>query len=124
MRGAAGDLEAIVEAADATPEQLLIGEANSSIYVFATELLWPALERLVPANAQGELYLTDAVRDLVVEGNLVAVHVAPDPREAEGVNTRIELAAAAATLRDRINDAHMLAGVTIDDPPRRGSSRP
>jgi bifunctional UDP-N-acetylglucosamine pyrophosphorylase/glucosamine-1-phosphate N-acetyltransferase len=32
------------------------------------------------------------------------------------VNTRVELAAAAAGLRDRINTAHMLAGVTIVDP--------
>jgi bifunctional UDP-N-acetylglucosamine pyrophosphorylase/glucosamine-1-phosphate N-acetyltransferase len=36
--------------------------------------------------------------------------------ETEGVNTRVELADAAATLRDRINEAHMLAGVTIVDP--------
>ena len=35
---------------------------------------------------------------------------------SEGVNTRVELAAAAAALRDRINEAHMLAGVTIVDP--------
>ena len=111
-----GDVEAIVEAADATPEQLALGEANSSIYVFQGNLLWPALDRLTPANAQGELYLTDAVRDLVVGGHRVAVHVAADPAETEGVNTRVELAAAAATLRDRINEAHMLAGVTIDDP--------
>src|SRR5436309_1883808 len=45
-----------------------------------------------------------------------AVRAAPDPREAEGVNTRAELAAAAAVLRDRINHEHMLAGVTIVDP--------
>jgi bifunctional UDP-N-acetylglucosamine pyrophosphorylase / glucosamine-1-phosphate N-acetyltransferase len=32
------------------------------------------------------------------------------------VNTRAELAEAAAALRDRINRAHMLAGVTIVDP--------
>ena len=32
------------------------------------------------------------------------------------MNTRAELAAAAAALRDRINLAHMLAGVTITDP--------
>jgi len=44
------------------------------------------------------------------------VHVAANPLEAEGINTRVELAAAAAALRDRINDAHMLAGVTIVDP--------
>ena len=31
----------------------------------APTLLWPALDRLEPHNAQGELYLTDAVRDLV-----------------------------------------------------------
>ncbi len=84
--------------------------------MFRAELLWPALDRLRPVNAQGELYLTDAVRDLVAGGHTVAVHVATDAGETEGVNTRVELAAAAAALRDRINTAHMLAGVTISDP--------
>ena len=116
VRGGDGSLRAIVEAADASAEELAIREVNSSIYVFRGELLWPALDRLSPHNAQGELYLTDAVRDLVEGRNRVAVHVAPDPAETEGVNTRAELAAAAAVLRDRINTAHMLAGVTIVDP--------
>jgi bifunctional UDP-N-acetylglucosamine pyrophosphorylase / glucosamine-1-phosphate N-acetyltransferase len=116
VRDADGGVRSIVEAADASPEELAIREANSSIYVFRGETLWPALERLEPANAQGELYLTDAVRSLVEGGERVAVHVADDPIEAEGVNTRAELAAAAATLRDRINEVHMLAGVTIVDP--------
>src|SRR4029079_308858 len=39
-----------------------------------------------------------------------------DYRETDGVNTRVELAHAAAVLRDRINEGHMLAGVTIGDP--------
>src|SRR5262249_52289130 len=43
IRDADGDVEAIVEAADATPEQLAIDEANSSIYVFRGDVLWPAL---------------------------------------------------------------------------------
>ena len=116
VRDANGNVAAIVEAADATPEQLALGEANSSIYVFQAEALWPALERLSPVNAQGELYLTDAVRDLAGSGELVTAHVADDPAETEGVNTRVELAAATATLRDRIVAAHMLAGVTIVDP--------
>ncbi|HET9241813.1 MAG TPA: bifunctional UDP-N-acetylglucosamine diphosphorylase/glucosamine-1-phosphate N-acetyltransferase GlmU [Gaiella sp.] len=115
VRGDDG-LAAIVEAADATPEQLEIREANSSIYVFRGETLWPALEQLTPANAQGELYLTDAVRGIVGAGGRVGVHGAPDPREAEGVNTREELAAVAAVLRERVNRVHMLAGVTIVDP--------
>ena len=116
VRNGTGDLVAIVEAADATPEQLAIREANSSIYVFRADALWPALAALSPANAQGELYLTDAVRGIVESGGRVGVHQAPDPAEAEGVNTRVELAAATAALRDRINHAHMLAGVTIVDP--------
>jgi bifunctional UDP-N-acetylglucosamine pyrophosphorylase/glucosamine-1-phosphate N-acetyltransferase len=116
VRDGDGSLRSIVEAVDASPEQLEIGEVNSSIYVFRSAALWPALERLTPANAQGELYLTDAVRLLVEAGEHVAVHQAPDPAEAEGVNTRAELAGAAAALRDRINRQHMLAGATIVDP--------
>jgi bifunctional UDP-N-acetylglucosamine pyrophosphorylase / glucosamine-1-phosphate N-acetyltransferase len=109
-------LVAIVEAVDATPEQLGLREVNSSIYVFQAHALWPALDQLTAHNAQGELYLTDAVRAIASTGAPVAVHVAADPREAEGINTRVELAAATAALRDRVNHAHMLAGVTIVDP--------
>ena len=116
VRAGDGTVEAIVEAGDATPEQLELRECNSSIYVFRTDLLWPALDRLEPHNAQGELYLTDAVRDLVSSGERVVAHLAADPSETEGVNTRAELAAAGAALRDRINLAHMDAGVAIHDP--------
>jgi bifunctional UDP-N-acetylglucosamine pyrophosphorylase/glucosamine-1-phosphate N-acetyltransferase len=116
VRDTDGTLEAIVESRDAREDELALSEVNSSIYVFDAEKLWPALARLQPNNAQGELYLTDTVRDLVAAGERVAVHKAEDPAECEGVNTRAELAAAAAVLRDRINHAHMLAGVTIVDP--------
>jgi len=116
VRNGSGRLAEIVEAADASTEQLALREVNSSIYVFRAEQLWPVLERLSPHNAQGELYLTDSIGLLVAEGGPVAVHKGGDAMEAEGVNTRLELAAAAAALRDRINEAHMLAGVTIVDP--------
>jgi bifunctional UDP-N-acetylglucosamine pyrophosphorylase/glucosamine-1-phosphate N-acetyltransferase len=116
VRNADGALEAIVEARDASEEELALREVNSSIYVFVADKLWPALERLRPENAQGELYLTDTVRDLAASGERVAVHTAEDAAEAEGVNTRAELAAAAAVLRARVNHAHMLAGATIVDP--------
>jgi bifunctional UDP-N-acetylglucosamine pyrophosphorylase/glucosamine-1-phosphate N-acetyltransferase len=116
LRDEKGRVSAIVEAGDASPEQLAVREVNSSIYVFAAKKLWPALDKLEPANAQGEFYLTDVIRFLVSEGELVAACVAGDPVEAEGVNTRFELATAASILRDRINRAHMRAGVTIVDP--------
>ena len=116
IRAGDGSIGGIVEASDATPAELAVDEVNSSTYVFRGRALWPVLERLDPANAQGELYLTDAVRHLVDAGERVVAHEAEDPSEPEGVNTRVELAAAAAALRDRINEAHMLAGVTIVDP--------
>ena len=116
LRNGDGGLSAIVEARDATPEQLAVREVNSSIYVFRAESLWPVLERLSPQNAQGELYLTDTVALLAGAGDTVAVHKGGNAMEAEGVNTRVELAAAAAAMRDRINAEHMLAGVTIVDP--------
>jgi bifunctional UDP-N-acetylglucosamine pyrophosphorylase/glucosamine-1-phosphate N-acetyltransferase len=115
VRGPGGELQAIVEAKDASEAELALTEINSSIYVFAAPKLWPALERLEPQNKQGELYLTDTIRDLVAAGQRVAVYQDDDDAEV-GVNTRAELAATAAVLRDRINEAHMVSGVTIVDP--------
>jgi bifunctional UDP-N-acetylglucosamine pyrophosphorylase/glucosamine-1-phosphate N-acetyltransferase len=116
VRDVAGNLARIVEASDATPDELALSEVNSSIYVFSGRSLWPVLDRLEPHNAQGELYLTDTLALLIEAGDSVAVHVAPDPTEVDGVNTRVDFAAAAAVLRDRINKAHMLAGVAVVDP--------
>ena len=116
VRDGDGRLARIVEAGDASGDELALREVNSGIYVFKAQQLWPALERLDAHNAQGELYVTDTLGALVTEGERCAVQLAEDPLEAEGVNTRAELALAAASLRDRINEAHMLAGVTIVDP--------
>jgi bifunctional UDP-N-acetylglucosamine pyrophosphorylase/glucosamine-1-phosphate N-acetyltransferase len=116
VRSADGSVLRIAEGTDATPEEQAIREINSSIYVFRSDALWHALEELKPKNAQGELYLTDVIEILVSAGLSVAAHVAPDSNETDGVNTRVELAHAGSILRDRINEAHMLAGVTIVDP--------
>jgi bifunctional UDP-N-acetylglucosamine pyrophosphorylase/glucosamine-1-phosphate N-acetyltransferase len=116
VRGADGSVLKVVEGTDASPEEQKIREINSSIYVFRSAALWPALEQLEPKNVQGELYLTDAIEIVVASGGKVAAHMAGDARETDGVNTRAELAQAGALLRDRINEAHMLAGVTLVDP--------
>src|SRR5207302_4388895 len=98
------------------PDELAAREVNSGIYVFCADTVWPVLARLEPHNAQGELYVTDTLGLLVADGETVAIHTATVPWEVEGINTRVELAFVAGKLRDRINDAHMLAGVTIVDP--------
>jgi bifunctional UDP-N-acetylglucosamine pyrophosphorylase/glucosamine-1-phosphate N-acetyltransferase len=116
VRAAGGSVVKIVEGTDASEEEQKIREINSSIYVFKSAALWPALEQLEPKNVQGELYLTDAIEIVVRSGGRVGAFVADDWHETDGVNTRVELAQAAAVLRDRINERHMLAGVTIVDP--------
>jgi bifunctional UDP-N-acetylglucosamine pyrophosphorylase / glucosamine-1-phosphate N-acetyltransferase len=116
VRDEKGDLTAIVEEGDATPEQREIRELNASVYVFSVRDLWSALGDLGTDNAQGELYLTDTIARLVQAGKRAVVFPAPDPEVAEGVNTRADLALAASLLRKRILTAHMLAGVTVVDP--------
>jgi bifunctional UDP-N-acetylglucosamine pyrophosphorylase / glucosamine-1-phosphate N-acetyltransferase len=116
VRDGDGQVEAIVEERDATDEQRRIRELNSSTYVFSARELWAALNGLEPDNAQGELYLTDTVRALAQAGKKVAVYKADDPDAPVGINTRADLAWAGAVLRDRINEQHMLAGVTLVDP--------
>jgi bifunctional UDP-N-acetylglucosamine pyrophosphorylase/glucosamine-1-phosphate N-acetyltransferase len=116
VRGSDGSVVEIVEDRDASPEQREIRELNSSIYVFEAEPLWKALAGLDPHNAQGELYLTDTVSSIVAGGGRAAAWICPEPRDTLGINTRADLAIAAGVLRERVNEAHMLAGVTIVDP--------
>jgi len=116
VRDVDGWVEAIVEEKDATDEQRAIRELNSSIYVFEAAQLWESLEKLDAQNAQGEIYLTDTIAHIVAGGGRAAAWVCPEPLAGLGINTRADLAVAGAVLRDRINEAHMLAGVTIVDP--------
>jgi len=116
LRDEHGNVVRVVEEGDATPEERAVRELNSSIYVFRAVALWSAIERLTPQNAQGELYLSDTIEHVLAAGGTASAYRSPDPRTPEGVNTRADLAYAAAVLRDRVNEAHMLAGVTIVDP--------
>ena len=116
IRNGEGLVEEIVEEKDATPEQRRVRELNTSIYVYEAAPLWQSLAKLDSSNAQGELYLTDTIRHIVAGGGRAAAWDCEDGLAPLGINNRAELAIAAATLRDRINEAHMLAGVTIVDP--------
>jgi bifunctional UDP-N-acetylglucosamine pyrophosphorylase/glucosamine-1-phosphate N-acetyltransferase len=116
VRDAHGHVAAIVEQADAGPDELAIDEVNPSIYCFRRSLLAPALRRLSPENAQGEYYLTDVVAVLRDTGHAVLAIEADDPMETVGVNDRAQLAEAEAELRARINRRWMLEGVSIIDP--------
>ncbi len=117
LRDSEGLFERIVEQKDATAEERAVNEINAGIYCFETRKLFPALERVRPANAQGEFYLTDVPGILRSDGEDVSVFAHNDPREVSGINTRVELADFERLLRTRTLRRLMLdAGVTVIDP--------
>ncbi|QSQ19839.1 bifunctional UDP-N-acetylglucosamine diphosphorylase/glucosamine-1-phosphate N-acetyltransferase GlmU [Pyxidicoccus parkwayensis] len=109
-----GKVVRIVEHKDATPEQRNVRECNAGIYTVDADFLWKALAEIKPANAQGEYYLTDLVEMASKRGPVASIEA--DATETAGVNDRVELAARARVLQQRINEAHMRAGVSIQDP--------
>jgi UDP-N-acetylglucosamine diphosphorylase/glucosamine-1-phosphate N-acetyltransferase len=107
-----GFLARIVEAAEATDDELAIGLCNAGGFIAAAADLRRWLAALRPANAKGEYYLTDIVAAARAEGARVAVHEAP-AEECLGVNSRAELAAAEAVFQARARTAALSAGVAM-----------
>jgi len=115
VRDAQGRIRGVVEQKDASPDERRIREINCGIYCARAELLLRMLRRLTPDNAQGEYYITDAVRGLLERGEKVAAVLHGDAAEVLGVNTRQELSRATRTLYARKADALQDAGVTLLD---------
>jgi bifunctional UDP-N-acetylglucosamine pyrophosphorylase/glucosamine-1-phosphate N-acetyltransferase len=109
-------IERIVEFRDADTAERAIDEMNAGIYAFEEGALRAVIGRLSDGNVQNEYYLTDTVGLLVADSHRVVPVAAVDYRLVLGVNDRAELAAARATMNERLCRAHMAAGVTIVDP--------
>jgi bifunctional UDP-N-acetylglucosamine pyrophosphorylase / glucosamine-1-phosphate N-acetyltransferase len=117
LRNAAGDVTAIREDADLSPEQRGIGEINAGLYAGGKAALAKAVAGLDDSNAQGEFYLTDIV-ELIASGGGKVAGVKGGQDVMLGVNHRGQLSAAEETMYRRIADAHRAAGVTV-----RGDAR-
>jgi bifunctional UDP-N-acetylglucosamine pyrophosphorylase/glucosamine-1-phosphate N-acetyltransferase len=115
LRNSDGQVNGIVEEAQASPEQLAIHEINPGVYCFRAAWLWPALKR-IPLSPKGEYYLTDLASLVTADGFPIRDIAVEDPDEIIGINTRVHLAQAEAVLRKRINTHWMLDGVTMIDP--------
>ena len=116
LREDSGAFQSIVEDKDASDDQKKIREINASIYCFSAPRLLEALDDLTNDNAQGEYYLTDTLAIIKGAGGLIETLCLRDSEEIMGVNDRVQLAAAIAVMRRRINESHMREGVTIIDP--------
>ncbi|MFZ2869768.1 bifunctional UDP-N-acetylglucosamine diphosphorylase/glucosamine-1-phosphate N-acetyltransferase GlmU [Zavarzinia sp.] len=114
VTGTDGGLEAIVEAREASPEQLKIGLCNAGVMAIAGEHLARLVGRIGNDNAKKEYYLTDIVALARADG-LSAVVVEGAADEVLGVNSRVELAEAEAIFQARLRRRHMEAGVSFED---------
>lgn len=116
VRNEAGEVTAIVEAKDASPEQLAITEINSGIYAFDAKVLRDSLKEVTTDNAQGEKYITDVLEIARTAGHRTSALAIEDRWEVEGANDRVQLAQLGRKLNDRLLEMHMRNGVTIVDP--------
>ena len=116
VRDGRGAVRGIVEAKNASARQRSIGEVNAGVYCFSAEALGRVLEKIQRNPVGGEYYLTDAVEILTGSKAKVEAIEAEDWREAWGVNTRRDLAAAEEMERRRGVERALEAGVTVHDP--------
>lgn len=108
LRDADGRVSAIREHRDlASDAERAVREVNAGVYVADAAALRDALARIRSDNAQGELYLTDAV------ALLSSLALPGDASALAGVNDRAQLAAAEALLYRRVAERHAAAGVTV-----------
>ena len=115
-RNAAGAVEAIVEASDASPDDLEIKEVNSGTYFFRTAALVEAVRAIGRKGPKGEYYLTDSVENILAGGGKVAAFKVPDETEITGINSRRDLGEAYKMINKRVVHALMDGGVTVMDP--------
>ncbi|MBM3542420.1 MAG: bifunctional UDP-N-acetylglucosamine diphosphorylase/glucosamine-1-phosphate N-acetyltransferase GlmU, partial [Alphaproteobacteria bacterium] len=110
-----GALERIVEFKDASPAERAIRLCNSGVLAADARLLFDLLSKVKNDNATGEYYLTDVVGLARARGLRCAVARA-DEAELMGVNSRVELAQAEASIQARLRRAAMESGVSMADP--------
>lgn len=110
-----GALAAIVEAKDASPEELQIRLCNSGVMAIDSAFLQARLKDIDNNNAKGEYYLTDIVALARQDGKNCAV-IEADANEVMGVNARTELAEAEAIFQVRMRRQAMENGATLSAP--------
>ncbi|MDR3429855.1 MULTISPECIES: bifunctional UDP-N-acetylglucosamine diphosphorylase/glucosamine-1-phosphate N-acetyltransferase GlmU [Silvimonas] len=118
VRNAAGEVQAIVEQKDASPEQAAIREINTGILALPTGRLAQWLSELKNDNAQGEYYATDLIALAVRDGVPVVTTQPADAWEAEGINNKVQLAQLERIHQANLAHALLVAGVTLADPAR------
>ena len=117
IRNRDGDVAAIVEELDASPEQKRINEVNSGIMAVSAPRLRAWLDALDTGNNQGEYYLTDIVAMAHADEVRIRATVV-DETEVIGVNDKSQLAFLERHYQMGIANTLLEQGVTLLDPAR------
>jgi len=112
---AAGNLDAIVEAKDATDEQRAVSFCNSGVMAAASKDMFQLLGQVTNENAKKEYYLTDIV-GLARSAGGTCRAVTCDEEDVLGVNSRVELAEAESVFQAKRRQELLAAGVTMIAP--------
>lgn len=116
-RNETGQIIGIVEESEANAAQRAIREINVGPLVCKTQALLDALATVTPSGSKKEVFLTRAISSMAQqEGAKIQAVKVEEVNEALGINSRTELARAIGVIRQRIVDAHLHNGVTIEDP--------
>jgi bifunctional UDP-N-acetylglucosamine pyrophosphorylase/glucosamine-1-phosphate N-acetyltransferase len=108
-------LERIVEAKDASADELRVSACNSGVLAGPAALLFELLSQVRNDNAKGEYYLTDVV-GLARDRGLKVSAAFVDEARVLGVNAQGELAAAEAAFQAARRAAALAEGVTMPAP--------
>ncbi|MFT4715023.1 MAG: bifunctional UDP-N-acetylglucosamine pyrophosphorylase/glucosamine-1-phosphate N-acetyltransferase [Paracoccaceae bacterium] len=113
--GSNNQLDAIIEAKEATAEQRKITLCNSGVVCADAKQLFELVDRITDDNTSGEFYLTDIVA-LANQAGLTAGYVTCPEAETLGINSRSQLALAEAAFQARARTEATENGVTLAAP--------
>lgn len=91
VRNSNNEFLKIVEEKDASPDEKLIKEINSGIYLLRSEYLFNSLKQVSNNNSQGEYYLTDIINILRNQGLKVGAFAGAMYEELQGINSPDDL---------------------------------
>ncbi len=113
---AGGKFYAIREELDATEAERRVQETNTGVYLARAKSLFAALQKIRPENKKQEYYLTDVIELLSEAGKKIEAFPLAAASEAQGINTRLDLAEVIQKMNQREIRKHQEAGVTFVSP--------
>ncbi len=118
VRDSEGNVGAVVEHKDATPDQRRIVTVNTGVLAAEATALKGWLARLSADNAQAEYYLTDVFAMAAAEYSAAEMVLVADPVETEGANDPWQLSQLERAMQRRLARALCEQGARFADPAR------